>query len=224
MNNCELTYRFAERVTVSFVVLLLCLPLAGCGGSTHYVDLTYPPMEAVTVEAANEAVRDLLSKDRTIILTVNDGRLVKDRVGTVGSEFGVEGSIITGENIVVWTFNAIEYELGQIGYHVVDSFNAPADPGAHHLVVDVLEVQCAVVGLYTSKLSLRVALDRSDGDPLAAEFPARVQTAVNIWWISGWAAESLAQALQKSIRMMIFEFGFDESQYASDSSANLASP
>jgi hypothetical protein len=209
---------------VSFVVLLLCLPLAGCGGSTHYVDLTYPPKEAVTVEAANAAVRDLVSKDRTIILTVNDGRLVKDRVGTVGSEFGYEGSIITGENIVVWTFNAIGYELGQIGYHVVDSFNAPADPGAHHLVVDVLEVQCAVVGLYTSKLSLRVALDRSDGDPLAAEFPVRVQTAVNIWWISGWAAESLAQALQKSIRMMIFEFGFDESHYASDSSSHLASP
>ena len=72
------------------------------------------------------------------------------------------------------------------------------------------KVYCDIYAVYDGEVSLQATLIRAGEEPLMAEFATKVSSGLS-WAASGSAVgESLAQALQTSIRNMLRDFGFTD--------------
>ena len=78
------------------------------------------------------------------------------------------------------------------------------------LTANVQNVFCDIYAVYDGEVSLQATLERVGREPVTAEFPAKVSSGLS-WAGSGSATgESLAQALQTSIRNLLRDFGFTD--------------
>ncbi len=185
--------------------------LAGCAFGTRYVDLSYPPQKQV--EVSSPATQPVASGPRShhVILAVTDARETSDRIGNVRNTLGFDtASILTEDNIAVWVHDAIAFELDRLGYQVLDHHGASSNKSADRLTANVQKVYCDIYMLYDGEVSLQATLERAGQEPVTAEYPAKVTSGL-AWALSGSATgESLAQALQTTIRNMLRDFGFTD--------------
>ena len=199
------------KATLGILLTLGFTQIAGCAFGTRYVELSYPPQKQV--EMSSTATQPVASGPRTqhVILAVNDVRETTDRIGNVRNTLGMDtASILTEDNIAVWVHDAIAFELDRLGYQLLDHRGALSSKSTDRLTANVQNVFCDIYAVYDGEVSLQATLERVGREPVTAEFPAKVSSGLS-WAGSGSATgESLAQALQTSIRNLLRDFGFTD--------------
>jgi hypothetical protein len=199
------------KATLGILLTLGFTQIAGCAFGTRYVALSYPPQQQV--EMNSTATQPVTSGPRTqhVILAVNDARETTDRIGNVRNPLGMDtASILTEDNIAVWVHDAIAFELDRLGYQLLDHRGALSNKSTDRLTANVQNVFCDIYAVYDGEASLQATLERVGREPVTAEFPAKVSSGLS-WAGSGSATgESLAQALQTSIRNLLRDFGFTD--------------
>ncbi len=199
------------RPAVGILLTLVLTQIAGCAHGSRYIELSYPPQEQV--EISSPATQPAASGPRThqVILAVNDARETRDRIGNVRNTFGMDtASILTEDNIEVWVYDAVVFELGRLGYQVLDHRSTPSDASEDRLTATVQKVYCDIYAVYDGEVSLQATLERAGEEPLMAEFATKVSSGLS-WAGSGSATgESLAQALQIAIHDMLNDLAFTD--------------
>jgi len=199
------------RPAVGILLTLALTQIAACTYGSRYVELSYPPQEQV--EMSSPSTQPVASGPRThyVILAVNDARETSDRIGNVRDGFGFDtASILTEDNIAVWVYDAVSFELARLGYQVLDQYGASSNESANRLTANVRKVYCDIYMVYDGEVTLQATLERPNQEPVTTEYPAKVSSGLS-WAGSGSATgESLAQALQTSIRNMLHDFGFTD--------------
>jgi hypothetical protein len=199
------------RMALGVLLTVGMTQIAGCAFGSRYVELPYPPENQVDMSSPATQPTDSGPRTHQVILAVNDARETRDRIGNVRNTFGMDTtSILTEENIEVWVYDAVVFELGRLGYQVLDHRGTPSDASEDRLIATVQKVYCDIYAVYDGEVSLQATLERTGEEPLMAEFPAKVSSGLS-WAASGKATgESLAQALQIAIRNMLNDLGFTD--------------
>ena len=197
------------RTALGVLLTVGMTQIAGCAFGSRYVGLSYPPEKQVEISLPETQPAASGPRTHQVILAVNDARETRDRIGNVRNTFGMDtSSILTEDNIEVWVYDAVVFELGRLGYQVLDHRGTPSDASADRLTATVQKVYCDIYAVYDGEVSLQATLEQAGKEPLTADFPAKVSSGLN-WAASGKATgESLAQALQTAIRTMLNDLGF----------------
>jgi hypothetical protein len=194
--------------------MLICgstFVLSACGYSTHYIDLTYPPSKLLVFKTPAISRVDTDVRSRELMLAVVDKREAAGLVGRIMYEFGPNGSVLTESNTQIWVHDAISTELANQGYTVT------AGGGANlpdKLSVDIINIYCLIAGTYTGKVKLKATLDAEGRQPVTGEFIGNATAGLRFGSNDIAAAESLARALQRSIRAMLYDFGYTPAKSA----------
>jgi len=203
--------RLDKRLAGLAAILLACA--AGCTSSTRFVELAYPPEEAVKRAAADIPLPETGPRTATVVLAVNDGRESVDRIGTVDGAFGIpRNSILTENNVAVWVRDAIATELERREYRAIGAHGAPAS--LDRLSVDVVSVFCRVSFFYTASMQLRATLDTIDADPVVVDVPAAVRSGMNFMQSGEGIRETLARVLQQAVLDLLDRYGYLEATAA----------
>ena len=196
-------------------LLLWCflLPLTGCTLGTRYVALSYPPpqKEEVAVNVAVNVPPNVASpRTAEVVLNVEDVREDNERIGVVRNGYGIATtSILTEDNVVIWAHDAIRTELEALGYKVVNDLEGTVDLDAYdRLDAQLTKLYCDIFMFYDGEVTLRATLHPLQGESLSGEFPAKVNSGLS--WVASdkGTGQSLAQAMQESLRAMLAELGF----------------
>ena len=200
---------FASLRTIA-VVVGFALQVAGCAFGTRFVELTYPP-DKTTNFSFDQQLHQASMRTRTIVLSVHDRREKIERIGNIRNGFGQDtASIVTDGNVALWVHDAIAYELGSLGYEVIDAEDGPSDGSFDRLTTNVRKVYCDIYAVYDGEVTLEGSIRSADSEVQDGEFPVKVKSGLSYAGTAKATGESLAQALQESIRNMLVEFGFLE--------------
>lgn len=191
------------------LLLLACaaLTFAGCAFGSRYVALSYPPEHEGEQPAPQPSAG---IRTAGVVLNVEDVRDNAERIGVVRNGYGIPtASILTEDNVIIWVHDAISTELVKLGYNVVTDVGSEGDLADYdRLDAQLAKLWCDIFMFYDGEVTLRATLHPVQGEPLAGEFPAKVNSGLS-WAASGEATgKSLAQAMQASARAMLAGFGF----------------
>ena len=179
----------------------------GCSNKTAYIDLSYPPLKQVTADQPASPSPMTVSHERPVVVTVTDLRGDRGRVGSWYEDGGT--SIVTGDNVEIWTFEALKYELNRLGYDAVQSFGVPVRADDSRLTVSVMRVYCVGVKQYASDVTLEASLSAAGGIAREGRFrPVPERMTTTFFTQLDWEEDTLAKAMQKSVRTMLADFGF----------------
>lgn len=197
------------RIALGVLLTVGMTQIAGCAFGSRYAELSYPPEKEVDMSLPGPKPTASGPRTRQVILSVKDVRETRDRIGNVRNTFGMDtASVLTEDNIEVWAYDAILFELERLGYQVVDHRASQTNASVDRLIAEVQEVYCDVYAVYDGEVSLQATLIRGGEEPLMAEFATKVSSGLS-WVGSGSAVgESLAQALQTAIRDLLYDLGF----------------
>jgi hypothetical protein len=182
--------------------------LTACGYNTYYVDLKYPPEKRLEQKDADVTLLVSGSRSQSVRLVIVDKRELTGRLGTSFEDFGPNGSVLTDGNVAVWTHDAIASELQRLGFALIDKEDSATSDTTEDLAVEIIEIKCLVGALDDCRVSLRATLIPHDQRSVTGDFVGKAGAGWKFARNEEKTAEALARALQRSISMMLYGFGF----------------
>lgn len=195
----------------SLFAVIVCFEasiLAACGHNAIYIDLAYPPTKVPKVEKFKKEPSASTDRKQGPVLVVDDKRSSVDRIGELLNEFGPESSVLTENNVAIWMHDAIVHELHSLGYEVFERGDPEGGSSSETLTVEIKEINCIISGFYECKVLLQAVLEEHGGQLIRGDYPGEANAGLR-WTVNEKkATESLARALRKSVRMMLYDFGY----------------
>jgi hypothetical protein len=194
---------------------LFMVCLTGCAFGNRSVYLAYPPGASAAARALPEPT-PAPNATKVVLVRFLDQRQAKRAVGAVHNGFGAHtADAVATNNVVEWIMKAINTELVNKGFAVIELADIPQTTDAPVIAGDVLTVMCQAWTKYEATVEFSATVSSGGKIILQKTYKGVDETTTN-WASSG---ETFGLTLSAALRTAAENFAEEFKQLASTTSS-----